>query len=151
MKRGLFIFVLMQLAFTSYGQTEKEQLTIETRTGITTIHTTDLKKKSVQRQLLKEYFLCECFRECYKDSHNIQKDLSPSVYFDIMSYELEAFRKVDEYARKTVASIGPSPMVDLNNSKCYFIILMDFYKSKELDRFIKQMDKYLYKSKWPIT
>ena len=145
MRKGMMVALCLAFALSGHGQMEKGRLTREPRIGITTLHTTDLKKKSVQRKLLKEYVLCQCFRECYKDSHNLQKDFSPSFYFDIMSYELEAFKEVKEYAQRIVASIGPSPMVDFNNSKCYFIILMDFYKSKELDRFIKQMDKYLYK------
>lgn len=107
------------------------------------LHTTDLEKAKpyIWRELLKEYFLCECIREGFKDK-DIQ-DISSAMYFDIVKYDIEAFHEVSEYARKYVISIDTSIIKDLGNNKPIILNCIGKYKSKDLDKFIKSMDKYM--------
>lgn len=103
----------------------------------------DLKKTAVQRELLKEYFLCVCITEGFKDKQIAENDISQAVYFDILRYRLEAIEAVEEYAKKFVETIEPSLIVDLGNKKAVILSCIEKYKSKELDKFIKSLDKYL--------
>ena len=100
----------------------------------------------VWRELLKEYFLCVCITEGFKDKQIIEDDISQSAYFDILRYSPEAFREVDDYAKQFIASIKPSPIEDLGNKKAILSNCIGKYKSKELDDFIKSMDKYMLKN-----
>ena len=111
----------------------------------------DLKKTAVQRELLKEYFLCVCITEGFKDKQITEDDMSQAVYFDILSYSPEAFQEVKDYAKKFVETIKPSEIVDLGNKRAVILTCIEKYKSKELDKFIKSMDKHLlkdYNEKW---
>jgi len=110
-------------------------------------HTTDLEKAKpyVWRELLKEYFLCVCITEGFKDKQIDEDDISQAGYFDILRYDLEAFHEVKDYAKKFVETIEPSPIEDLGNKKAIISSCIDKYKSKELDKFVKSMDKYLLK------
>lgn len=127
MKRLYFILALSVLSLAScYGQ-----------------HTTaDLKKTEVQRELLKEYFLCVCITEGFKDKQIAEDDTSQSVYFDILRYSPEAFQEVKNCTKKFVETIAPSPIVDLGNKRAVILSCIEKYKSKELGNFIKSMDKH---------
>jgi hypothetical protein len=129
MKKGIyFILVLSVLSLTNcFGQHK----------------TADIKKTAVQRELLKEYFLCVCITEGFKDKQIDKDDISQGVYFDILRYNPEAFQEVKDYAKKFVETIEPSPIGDLGNKKAIILSCIAKYKSKELDKFIKSMDKYL--------
>jgi len=109
------------------------------------LSTTDLEKAKshVWRELLKEYFLCKCILEGFKDKE--LQDISPAGYFDIVRYDPEAFHEVTDYARKFVETIEPSPIEDLGNNKAIILDCISKYKSKELDKFIKTLDKYMLK------
>jgi len=109
------------------------------------LHTTDLGKVKpyVWRELLKEYFLCVCITEGFKDKQIAENDISQALYFDILRYNPKAFQEVKDYAKKFVETIQPSPIEDLGNKKAIISSCIDKYKSKELDKFIKSMDKYL--------
>jgi len=39
-----------------------------------------------QREQLKDYFLCVCITEGFKDKNINEDDISQSVYFDILRY-----------------------------------------------------------------
>jgi hypothetical protein len=109
------------------------------------LHTADLEKVKpyVWRELLKEYFLCVCIMEGFKDKQIDKDDISQGVYFDILRYSPEAFQEVKDYAKKFVETIEPSPIEDLGNKKAIVLSCIEKYKSKELDKFIKSLDKYL--------
>ncbi|NDW13678.1 hypothetical protein D0T50_12365 [Bacteroides sp. 214] len=107
------------------------------------VETTELSKKSVQRKLLTEYFLCVCISEAFKDIHINEHDISQTVYFDILRYKPEAFQEIKEYARAFVETIEPSPLVDLKYKKAILLECIEKYNSKEVGKFIKRMDKYL--------
>ena len=96
-----------------------------------------------QRELLKDYFLCVCITEGFKDKNINEDDISQSVYFDILRYDPEALQKVKEYANSFVATIDPSPIEDLGTRKAIIANCIEKYKSKDLDNFIKQLDHYL--------
>lgn len=109
----------------------------------------DLKKKSVQRELLKEYYLCVCITEAFKDKHISDDDISQSVYFDILSYSPEAFEVVKDSAIKFVETImEPSPNIhdhDTGNKRAVIMRCIEKYKSKDTKKFIKSLDKYYLK------
>lgn len=128
MKRLYFILALSVLSLAScYG-----------------LHTTaDLKKTEVQRELLKEYFLCACITEGFKDKQIAEYDISQSVYSDILRYSSEAFQEVKNYAKNFVETTAPSPIADLGNKRAVILSCIEKYKSKELGKFIKSMDKQL--------
>ncbi|MDR0681997.1 MAG: hypothetical protein LBG15_09160 [Dysgonamonadaceae bacterium] len=111
----------------------------------TNLGTIDLEeaKPDAWRELLKEYFLCVCITEGFKDRRIDELDISQAVYFDILRYSPEAFKEIKDYAKKFVETIEPSPIVDLGNKKAIVLSCMKKYKSKELDEFIKRMDKYM--------
>jgi hypothetical protein len=96
-----------------------------------------------QREFLKEYFLCMCIIEGFKDIKISEYDISPAVYFDILSYDPKAFQEVSNYAKKFIASIEPSVVEDLGNKKAIIILSIEKYKSEEVNKFIKSMDKYV--------
>lgn len=109
---------------------------------------TDIEKAKpyVWQELLKEYFLCVCITESFKDKQIEEYDISQAVYFDVLRYSPEAFQEVKDYAKKFVASIEPSPIEDLGNKKAIISDCISKYKSKDLDKFIKTMDKYMLKN-----
>jgi hypothetical protein len=103
---------------------------------------TDDKTKE-QRELLKEYFLCECITEGFDDKNIQEDDISQSVLFDILNYSPDAIQEVKEYAKSFVQTIDPSPIEDLGNRKAIILNSIEKYKSQELDDFIKSLDRYL--------
>lgn len=98
-----------------------------------------------QRELLKVYFLCICITEGFGDKKIDENDISQSVYFDILRYNPEALQKVKDYAKSFIETIAPSPIEDLGNRKAIIASCIEKYKSKDLDNFIKQLDRYLLK------
>ena len=103
---------------------------------------TDDKTKE-QRELLKEYFLCECITEGFDDKNIQEDDISQSVLFDILNYSPDAIQEVKEYAKSFVQTLDPSPIEDLGNRKAIILNSIEKYKSQELDDFIKSLDRYL--------
>lgn len=101
----------------------------------------DLKNASIQKELLKEYFLCACITEGFSDKQLGKDDISQAVYFDILRYGPEVLQEVKNHAKKFVDSIEPSPIVDFGNKKAIILSCIEKYKSKELDKFIKSMPK----------
>ena len=102
-----------------------------------------LQKTTVQRSLLKEYFLCVCITEGFKDEQITDKDISQAIYFDILQYSPEAIQIVRDSAVQFVGTIRPSPIIDLNNKRAIIMMSIEKYKSKELDRLVKSLDKFL--------
>lgn len=98
-----------------------------------------------QRELLKDYFLCICITEGFGNKKIDENDISQSVYFDILRYNPEALQKVKDYAKSFIETIAPSPIEDLGNRKAIIASCIEKYKSKDLDNFIKQLDRYLLK------
>lgn len=98
-----------------------------------------------QREQLKDFFLCVCITEGFKDKKINEDDISQSVYFDILRYDPEALQKVKDYAKSFIETIDPSPIEDLGNRKAIIINCVEKYKSKDLDDFIRQLDCYLLK------
>ncbi len=54
-------------------------------------------------------------------------------------------QKVKDYAKSYIETIAPSPIEDLGNRKAIIASCIEKYKSKDLDNFIKQLDRYLLK------
>lgn len=120
-------------------------LSLVTNTALGQLNTDDLKKPAVKRELLKEYFLCVCITEGFRNLQIDEFDISQAVYFDITGYAPEAFQEVKEYAKKFVDTIEPSIIEDLGHKKAIILQCIEKYKSKEVDKFIKSLDKYMNK------
>lgn len=128
MKRIYFILTLSILSLTScFGQYKAMES----------------KKVAEQREMLKDYFLCVCITDGFKEKQINEIDISQAVYFDILRYSPEAFKEVKDYTKKFVETIEPSPIVDLGNRRAIILICINKYKSKDLEKFIKSMDQYL--------
>ncbi len=70
-------------------------LSIPSLTNCCGLYTTaGLKKTAVQRALLKEYFLCVCITEGFKDQQIGENDISQAVYFDILRYSQRHFKSL---------------------------------------------------------
>lgn len=102
-----------------------------------------LKQQSVQRELLKEYFLCACITEGFKDKRIEENDISQAVYFDILRYSPDAFQEVKGYVKRFIDTIRPSPIKDLGSKKAIILNCIEKYKDKSLNKFIMSMDKYM--------
>lgn len=96
-----------------------------------------------QRDIMKDFILCSCILEIYEGHDNSESFFQKNNY-ESPHYNTEAFLKAEEYARLFLSSIKPSPAGGINNGKPYMIKIMKLYKSKELDRFVKSLDKYLF-------
>ena len=101
----------------------------------------DTVKPHVWRGLLKDYFLAKCILEGFKDKD--LQDNSSAIYFDIVRYEYCAFLEIIYYARRFIKTIKPSPHPDHRNKRAVILKCIDKYKSDELDKFIKSLDKYM--------
>jgi len=136
MKRLYFILVLSILSLTNCTTASRPPVIFGELTAA------DLEKAEpyVWRELLKEYFLCTCIAEGFND----EDDMSQAVYFDILRYSPMAFEEVRDYAKKFVETIEPSPIEDFGNKRAITLSCIDKYKSKELEKFIENMDKYMY-------
>lgn len=139
MKKIYFILVMSVFSLTSCITTKPVQF------GELDAKELERAKPYVWRELLKEYFLCVCITEGFKDKNIVEDDISEAVYFDVLPYSPEAFQEVREYAKKFVKTIEPSPVVDLENKRAVILDCISKYKSKELDKFIKSLDVYLLK------
>jgi len=100
--------------------------------------------KVENRELLKEYFLCCCIHYGFNSLKIDTIDHSASTYFDILPYELPAMQKVDSLANSFVSSIEISGYEN-RKTKGIIILSIEKYKSRNLDDFIKTMDKYMLK------
>ncbi len=96
------------------------------------------------RELLKEYFLYSCIRHGFENINLSEIDHSGAVYIDLLRYDLKALHKTDSLAKVFVSSIETSDYEE-RNTKGVIILSIEKYKSPELKRFIKTMDKYLLK------
>lgn len=83
-----------------------------------------------------------CITEGLKDKHIAEDDISQSVYLD---YSPEAFKEVKDSAKQFVETIIPSPIMDLNNKRAVIMRCIEKYRSKETNKFIKSLDKYMLK------
>lgn len=134
MKNKLYFVVILLLVSLANSTTVLGQLKAE-----------DLDKPTVKRELLKEYFLCMCLMEGFKDINIGEHDVSESVYFDITNYATDAFQDVKVYARNFVDTIQPPIAEGFGDKKAIVLKCIEKYKSKEVDKFIKSLDKYMNK------
>jgi hypothetical protein len=105
--------------------------------------TVKLDQLKVKRELLKEYFLCSCIIEGFNAQHLEDYDISQAVYFEIAGYDPEAFGIVKIYAKSFIQSIEPSIIEDLGYKKAIIMQSIKKSKSKEVDKLIKSLDKYM--------
>lgn len=98
--------------------------------------TKDISKKT----LLKEYALCKCLNYAYNDSSS-KNDISAGVYREIAGYGFETYDMIDSLAQKVADSIKPSQIFDHNGKKAIEMNCIAFYRSRQLDSFVKVIIK----------
>ncbi|MFZ4400624.1 MAG: hypothetical protein ACOYO1_11360 [Bacteroidales bacterium] len=96
------------------------------------------------RDMLKEYFLYSCIRYGFESKNISDIDHSGAVYIDLLRYDLKAINITDSLAKNFINSIESSNY-EGHNTKGIIILSIEKYKSNELDKFIKSMDKYMIK------
>ena len=106
MKKIYFILVMSVFSLTSCITTKPVQF------GELDAKELERAKPYVWRELLKEYFLCVCITEGFKDKNIDDDDISGTVYFDVLPYSPEAFQEIKAYASSFVETIEPSPIMD---------------------------------------
>ena len=95
------------------------------------------------RELLKQVFLCQCIDIIYQGCGSRPKDISMSVYFDIIPYNsVEVFPLIHKYAQEFVESIEPSIIEDHQGNRPLLLECISAYNEKELDSFIRSLDCY---------
>lgn len=103
----------------------------------------DNRRKKQNHQYMKEYFLT-CYITHSLGVKNVTNlDSSHSLYNDLTCYTPIAYLKVDSLAYKLVNELEPSNIEGDTIRKAIFFNAIEYYHSKELDTFIKSLDKYL--------
>ncbi len=99
-----------------------------------------------QRQLLKEYALCNCIQYGYKNIE-VKTDISISIYYEQLLYGESIIKKIEDLSKQAVDSILPSSVTDYNFKKPIIASCIAFYKSEKLDSTIKKYDSSIFKSR----
>lgn len=91
-------------------------------------------------ELLKEYALCDCLYTNYiaVDSTFRSKDASKSFIFQVKLIDHRLLDKMEEYTRKNTSNYYKMPAMESIYVNYIFLYCIEFYKSKELHKFIKK-------------
>lgn len=95
-----------------------------------------------QRQLLKEYALCDCIRYGYKNTE-VYEDVTVSLYNEAMLYSPYTLDTVSMLAKKIAESVPPLQHFDYNKKRPILGGCIEFFKSKMLDSLIRTYDYQL--------
>jgi hypothetical protein len=98
----------------------------------------------IQRQLLKEFALCNCLRFGYPNS-DIYTDISISIYFNQLLYGQSIINKITEISKQEVETVKPLENFDYKGKKPIFLSCMEFYKSNRLDSIVRASDSSILK------
>lgn len=98
-----------------------------------------------QRELLKEYALCQCLYYGFKEEGISQNDISLSFYNELSLYSNVAQSRIDSISKIVVNSIAPSNHIDYKGKKAIIYTCMQFYKSNVLDSLVKSLDNHIVK------
>ena len=98
-------------------------------------------KAAGQRELLKQYALCECMRQANTGTNVGINDVSLSVYYDQLLYDDGAISRIDSLSKKAADGIGGYDNdVDYRGKKAILYHCMQYYKSAALDSMVRSMD-----------
>ncbi|MBV4356353.1 T6SS amidase immunity protein Tai4 family protein [Pinibacter aurantiacus] len=91
----------------------------------------------------KDYVFYKCIQEAFPNDSIYNKDISETVLMEMSNYAImkERSGKMDSIAKAFVNSIQPTQIADYENKKPLFLRCLEFYKSKELDKFVKKLAK----------
>ena len=98
--------------------------------------------KRERRDMMKNYYLNACIIEVYETKTHVD-DVSASIYFELANYHPEAFQIVKERAKTFIESINAAPYYEKEGYRPYMQIIIESYKSKEISRFIRSLDRYM--------
>jgi Type VI secretion system (T6SS), amidase immunity protein len=89
---------------------------------------------------LKDYALCSCLAKAYKKDSIDTKDVSISVLFELSDYNFNMghIKKIDSLTDNIVAGIKPLQHADYGHKKAIALRCLEYYKSKDLARLIRQ-------------
>ncbi|AMM51650.1 hypothetical protein TH61_11340 [Rufibacter sp. DG15C] len=94
-----------------------------------------------QQQLRKDYALCMCLRKTYskETASKIQEeDITRGVLIDISDLYV-LYLKLDSLAQEASNRITPSVISDHEGKSFVLLNCLNFYRSKELDKFVKAL------------
>ncbi|MCC9020620.1 hypothetical protein [Flavobacterium lipolyticum] len=96
--------------------------------------------------LLKQYSLQKCLKINYHsvDSTFISHDYSASYMLQVKNADYNMLNKLDDFTAKNTSQfyeMGVSENLEDSKANYIFCHCMDFYESKELDKFIKKVLK----------
>ena len=95
----------------------------------------------IQRQTwLKNYALCACASEGYKQEGIEVIDYSYGVYRDIAPYDQKSYSIIDSIAKKIIEKTPALQIDDYNNKKPILKSCLEFYHSKFLDSVVHSFD-----------
>ena len=99
--------------------------------------------KKEKIELLKEYALCDCLSINYiaVDSTFQTKDTSKSFIFQVNSIDYHLLDKIEKYTRENTSNYYMMPAMESIYANYIFLYCVEFYKSKELKKYIQHILK----------
>lgn len=108
--------------------------------------------EKTQRTLLKQFVFCKCFEYANDDSLYFRRsDISAGVLRELAYYDEHVFVSADSVASLAAKKIIPSIIGDHNGRKTVLMECLDFFESRELERFVRQQDQYLIEGWRTVT
>lgn len=125
MKIQMHLFFVLFVAFSSCAQDKSAAFSSISDSTLLT-----------NRQILKDFFLCKCIDNGFKENNIFKSDHSVSVLVEMADYRAEAFASVDSLAK----TIARTPVSNLTGRRGLLINCIDYYNAKQLDDFVKGLD-----------
>jgi len=93
-----------------------------------------------QRQLLKEYALCQCIYHAYDKMGMDSVESSLSIYHENLLYSYESEMAIDSIAAFVSRSVEAPNSGDYKGRRAVLFTCTQFYKSRYLDSIILSLD-----------
>ncbi len=96
----------------------------------------------LQQQMLKDYFLCTCIDDGFKEDSLFFKDATRTVYTELLEYEYDDLQKIRKVAQQLIdadKNKKGETSADTKADRAVFYTCIEYYKSSELDNLIKSM------------
>lgn len=89
-----------------------------------------------RNDFLREYALCECVNNGYREKGNNTDDVSPAIYADVLNWW--GIDTIAILAKKAAQEIKAEKYQDYKGKKAAFFRCNQWLKKKEIDSLIKQ-------------
>ncbi|KIC94443.1 hypothetical protein [Flavihumibacter solisilvae] len=115
-----FIFLLLSLSFSVISQFRNDD-----------------KKKQIK--LIKDYALCDCIDEGFRDDSLHFKDFSATVIVEQISINPEGLDVIEDNVDSFISRLKPSEYLDTKGMRGVMINCIDYYNSDELDKLARNV------------